>query len=101
MEDENLNRRRYLKYTPEHMHCTCSFYGPMVPPNTGILAYLKPSRSVCEYLSSRCLPHVLCLVMSQKYCRVSDFFDRFDNRSDVDDEHCEEIETRRNTVTNP
>ncbi|KAK9800776.1 hypothetical protein WJX73_000661 [Symbiochloris irregularis] len=37
MEDAN-GRMRHLKYTPEHMHCTALVYGPMVPPNTGILA---------------------------------------------------------------
>jgi len=44
-EDQN-SRHRYLKYTPEHMHCHATFYGHQVPPNTGILAIQKISGNI-------------------------------------------------------
>jgi len=44
-EDQN-GRHRYLKYTPEHMHCFATYYGPQVPPNTGILAIQRMSGNI-------------------------------------------------------
>eukprot|EP00052_Salpingoeca_macrocollata_P023300 m.204804 g.204804 ORF g.204804 m.204804 type:complete len:501 (+) comp22007_c3_seq2:239-1741(+) len=37
MQDQTF-RNRMLKYTPQHMHCIATFYGPVTPPNTGCLA---------------------------------------------------------------
>jgi ribosome biogenesis protein BMS1 len=31
------------------MHCHCTFYGPIVPPNTGLLAFQKTSRSAAAF----------------------------------------------------
>jgi len=47
-EDTN-GRQRYLKYTPEHMHCFATFYGPQVPPNTGILAIQRMAGKIAGF----------------------------------------------------
>eukprot|EP00929_Paragymnodinium_shiwhaense_P049994 TRINITY_DN251_c0_g4_i1.p1 TRINITY_DN251_c0_g4~~TRINITY_DN251_c0_g4_i1.p1 ORF type:complete len:1096 (+),score=370.58 TRINITY_DN251_c0_g4_i1:146-3433(+) len=39
LEDRGEKRMRYLKYTLEHAHCHMTYYGPLVPPNTGVLAF--------------------------------------------------------------
>ncbi|SCM03752.1 asparagine and aspartate rich protein 2, putative [Plasmodium chabaudi adami] len=38
INERNNVRTRFLKYTTEHMHCNCTFYGPLSGVNSGILA---------------------------------------------------------------
>jgi ribosome biogenesis protein BMS1 len=47
-EDDN-GRHRYLKYSPEHMHCFATFYGPQAPPNTGIIAIQRMTGNISGF----------------------------------------------------
>ncbi|XP_031620330.1 ribosome biogenesis protein BMS1 homolog isoform X2 [Contarinia nasturtii] len=38
---EDDMKHRYLKYTPNHVTCSMTFYGPITPQNTGFLAIQK------------------------------------------------------------
>lgn len=48
IEDSN-GRLRMLKYTPEHMHCLAMFWGPLAPPNTGVVAVQNVSNNQASF----------------------------------------------------
>ncbi|XP_076888956.1 uncharacterized protein LOC143539556 [Bidens hawaiensis] len=48
IEDVN-GRHRMLKYTPEHMHCLAMFWGPLAPPNTGVVAVQNLSNNQSSF----------------------------------------------------
>mmetsp|Transcript_10256 Transcript_10256/g.31335 ORF Transcript_10256/g.31335 Transcript_10256/m.31335 type:complete len:1121 (-) Transcript_10256:367-3729(-) len=45
LEDQQL-RHRFLKYTPEHMHCFATFYGFSTPPGAGLVACQSLGRDI-------------------------------------------------------
>ncbi|EIN12353.1 GTP binding protein [Punctularia strigosozonata HHB-11173 SS5] len=47
--DDHSIRMRMLKYTPEHMHCYATFYGPVALPNTGFCAFNTLSNDTAAF----------------------------------------------------
>ena len=48
MMDAN-SRHRMIKYTPDHMHCYATFYGPLNPQNTGVIAFQSMTSSQASF----------------------------------------------------
>ncbi|KAL8275412.1 hypothetical protein Esti_000624 [Eimeria stiedai] len=48
MEDRGETRVKYLKYTPEHLHCLAYIYAPALPPSTPFLA-IRDTRAIASH----------------------------------------------------
>lgn len=46
---DSRTRNRMLKYTPEHMHCFATLYGPLIAPNTGFSCFQSLSNSTPNF----------------------------------------------------
>ncbi|KAH9660006.1 Bms1-type G domain-containing protein [Citrus sinensis] len=47
--EDRSGRHRMLKYTPEHMHCLATFWGPLAPPQTGVVAVQNLSNNQASF----------------------------------------------------
>ena len=65
--EDNL-RQRYLKYTPEHLHCNATLYGPLTTPGTGLIGVQTVSDSGVSGVTS-CTLH--------RYVDVRDVLPRY------------------------
>lgn len=45
-QEDNNQRHRMLKYSPEHMHCRATIFGPLAPAQTGLVAVQNLSGSL-------------------------------------------------------
>eukprot|EP00184_Porphyridium_aerugineum_P005900 CAMPEP_0184707372 /NCGR_PEP_ID=MMETSP0313-20130426/37231_1 /TAXON_ID=2792 /ORGANISM="Porphyridium aerugineum, Strain SAG 1380-2" /LENGTH=1304 /DNA_ID=CAMNT_0027168947 /DNA_START=48 /DNA_END=3959 /DNA_ORIENTATION=- len=63
-EKSNAGRIRYLKYTPEYMHCSAVFWAPQCVPGTGVIMFSTLSRDVASFriaatgIVTECLPEI-------------------------------------------
>lgn len=46
---DSRTRNRMLKYTPEHMHCFGTFYGPLIAPNSGFCCVQSFSNKIAGF----------------------------------------------------
>lgn len=46
---EDNMRQRYLKYTPEHLHCQATLYGPLTAPGAGFIGLQSIKDSMVDF----------------------------------------------------